>query len=215
MRNSSKNLALAAALTLLAAAPAHAQQGELFASNTWYAGLAGGPAEVSIVCNSGNCNQNSTAWKLYGGVSFPNHFGAELGYTDLGSVHGDSLTRVDLAPGRLKASYVSLAAVWSPPVPAVTGLVTNFKLGVALSDTTTSGTPTNAALVQSGAGRSGSPHWYLAAGLGWKIDKSWSLTADYDYSSVSYENQNLAGSDSLMKETVNAGVFLFGARYSF
>ena len=202
-----KFIAIAAAVSCVAH-PAQAQTWYT-APSSWYVGAAGGPDNFDITCDAGNCDRSGTAWKVYGGFRFPNHTGAELLYVNAGDAHADALHHVGLAPGKVEGSYWALAGVWSPEFGS--GFLANVKLGVAGSNSTTSGTDAGAA---SGADRSKFPHVYAGLGLGWKLDPHFELTADYDYSRISYRNV-VDGSDFHLKQTVDVGAFLFGVNYAF
>ena len=204
----SLKLAAVAAVVSVMAVPVHAQ-GWYTAPSNWYVGAAGGPGNFDINCDAGNCDRSGTAWKLYGGFRFPNHTGGELMYVNLGDAHADALHHTGLAGAKVEGSYWALAGVWSPEFGS--GFLANVKLGIAGSESKTTGTDAGAA---SGADRSKFPHVYAGLGLGWKLASHLELTADYDYSRISYRNV-VDGSDFHLKQTVDAGAVTFGANYAF
>lgn len=205
--NSFRFAAIAAAASAMAL-PVQAQTWYTVPSQ-WYVGAAGGPGNFDINCDAGNCDRSGTAWKLYGGFRFPNHTGGELAYVRLGDAHADALHHTGLADAKVEGGYWALAGVWAPEFGG--GFGGKVKLGIAASDSTTTGVEAGAA---GGADRTKFPHVYAALGLGWKLGQHVELTADYDYSRISYRNV-VAGSDLHLKQTVDAGAFMFGANYAF
>ena len=80
MKRSTLTAAVLAATSL--ALPAFAQ-GEMVGHP--YIGAAGGASHVNGGCAAGvSCDNNDTAWKIYGGWTFPGDFATELTYYDLG-----------------------------------------------------------------------------------------------------------------------------------
>jgi opacity protein-like surface antigen len=205
--NALRLIAISAA-AVVAAHPAQAQTWYT-APSSWYVGAAGGPSNIDITCDAGACDRSSTAWKVYGGFRFPNRTGAELLYVDVGDASADSLHHTNLVPGKVEGSYWALAGVWSPEFG--NGLLANLKLGIAGSDSKTSGLDAG---VAAGSKRSLFPHVYAAAGIGWKLNGHLEFTADYDYSRLSYRNME-AGSDHHLKQTVDVGAVMVGVNYGF
>ncbi len=205
--NALRLIAISAAV-VVAAHPAQAQTWYTTPSS-WYVGAAGGPGNIDITCDAGACDRSGTAWKIYGGFRFPNHTGAELLYVDVGDASADALHHVNLTQGKVEGSYWALAGVWSPEFGG--GFLANLKLGIAGSNSKTTGLDAGAA---AGADRSKFPHVYAAVGLGWKLGHHLEFTADYDYSRLSYRNVE-AGSDFHLKQTVDVGAVMIGANYGF
>ena len=53
----------------------------------WYVGLGVGQSKFDVDCTgTTSCDDKDTAWSIFGGYQFNKHFGAELGYVDLGKV---------------------------------------------------------------------------------------------------------------------------------
>jgi len=62
-----------------ASAPALSQE------SGWYAGVGLGQASHDVDCaGTTSCDDNDTAWKIFGGYQFNKYLGVEVGYTDLG-----------------------------------------------------------------------------------------------------------------------------------
>jgi len=60
----------------------------------WYVGLGVGQSKADLDCTgTTSCDDNDTAWNIFGGYQFNKHFGAELGYTNLGKPSlGDAIS---------------------------------------------------------------------------------------------------------------------------
>jgi OmpA-OmpF porin, OOP family len=103
---------LVAGTLALAAVPALAQSH----TNHLYAGASIGQSYVKEWCEGApagvNCDDNDTAWKVFGGYQFHPNFAVELGYTDLGSASLSSGT----VRGTVESSAFELVGVGSFPV---------------------------------------------------------------------------------------------------
>lgn len=114
--------AAAGALALGAAVPAHAQAGAAprgAGDSTWsllpytqrgYMGLNVGRSDYSPGCGiaSLSCDRKGTAAKLYTGGMFSQHFGAELGYINLG--------RAERGGGRTSAQGLNVSLLARVPI---------------------------------------------------------------------------------------------------
>jgi len=100
-----------------------------------YIGADLGQAKFKASCGGfSGCDDKDTAWRVFGGYQFNRNLGAEVGYTDLGSVAGT-------APGvssRADAHAWELTGVGS--IPIVGGLSAYGKLGAYYGKVEATGT---------------------------------------------------------------------------
>jgi opacity protein-like surface antigen len=80
--------ALAVLGLTLGASPAFAQMQSPMNKSFWgHVGVSGGESKFRTECSSlFDCDRKDTAWKVYGGGSFNDWLGMELGYTDFGKI---------------------------------------------------------------------------------------------------------------------------------
>ena len=83
VRNTLVALAGAAALAL----PAIGMAQMTGPDSSWYVGGSVGQSKFDVDCTGAStCDDSDTAFRVFGGYMFNKHFGAELGYADLGKV---------------------------------------------------------------------------------------------------------------------------------
>ena len=73
-------------LAILGLASSMALTGPALAQDMgFYAGLSFGQSSADVDCaGATSCDEEDTAWKIFGGYQFNRHLAVELGYTDLG-----------------------------------------------------------------------------------------------------------------------------------
>jgi hypothetical protein len=199
--------ALVAAPVMLVACAAQAQAPSPSQSPdapTWYMGAAGGASHVSLACaDDASCDRSGTAWKIYGGFQWANHTGGELIYEDFGRASAGGLGALGVTDATVRPRALGLAAVWAPEL--VGGLSGKVKVGVS----------TARARLQADAGgvavdddRRTFAHWWLAAGLAWRLAPRWDLTADWDWTRAGVRNDD-------HKQTYDVGALSVGAAWHF
>jgi len=83
VRNTLVALAGAAALAL----PAIGMAQMTGPDSSWYVGGSVGQSKFDVDCTGAStCDDSDTAFRVFGGYMFNKHFGAELGYADLGKL---------------------------------------------------------------------------------------------------------------------------------
>jgi hypothetical protein len=191
--------ALVSALSLSAAWAAQAQ-----GTPTWYVGAAGGGSHVSLACEPAlACDRSGAAWKIYGGLQWGNHTGAELVYEDFGRASAAAIDALDVTAATVRPRALGLAAVWQPDLAG--GLSAKFKVGVSSAKARLQGDSNGAAVDED---RKTFAHWWLAAGLAWRVAPHWEIAADFDWTRAGYRNES-------HKQTSDVGAFTVGAAWHF
>lgn len=159
-----KTVLAIAALASMWAGSAFAQQA--------YVGGAVGQGHVNTDCSSfGDCSNNSTGYKLYGGYMFTPNVAGEVTYFDFGKAKASDST------GSLKVRGTGIgigAAFFGEFAPQWSGVV---RLGVASNrmklDATTATTAVNDSESSTQA--------YAGFGVGYEISKGFKLTGEMDF----------------------------------
>ena len=100
----------------------------------WLVGGSVGQSKIKLDCPAGaSCDDTDTAFRIFGGYNFNKHFGAELGYADLGKA---TFSAAGLS-GDAKATAWDLMAVGTLPIGDKFGVY--GKLGWYRADTKSSG----------------------------------------------------------------------------
>jgi OOP family OmpA-OmpF porin len=170
------SIVLIAAAPLAAGLEAHAQQ-TTAGTTGFYGGLGAGRshADIGSAGIAGSTDKEDNAWKAFGGYQFHPNFAVEGGYVDLGKASVNGTTGF----GTTDTNVWQAVVVGSLPVTpqfAFTG-----KLGVARTETETSGSNTGVAF--GGTDRETAPTY----GLGMKYDftKTFGVRGDWDRYRVS------------------------------
>lgn len=101
-------------LALVLAAPAAAQPPSAADFRPgFYAGLSAGQGEAKDTC--AGCDDNDTAWKIFGGYQFTRTLGVEVGYQDFGTFGSAAIGGVTPA-GSADANAFEIVAVGTIPV---------------------------------------------------------------------------------------------------
>jgi OmpA-OmpF porin, OOP family len=168
------------------------------ATGPFYVGVGVGGSAFGtrdVGATKGTVDEQSRAFKIYGGYQLTDHFGVQAGYTRLGSLN-DNFTTGGVSVKQTvsgRSLYVAGTARYSVSESfAVTG-----KLGISFGKTT----GTN--LLSASDNLIGSKR-YLMGGFGaeYRLNRSVALTADYEaYGKLSNK--------------VSADAFTLGARFSF
>jgi OOP family OmpA-OmpF porin len=136
-------------------------------TNNGYVGLNVGRSRFSTACVGGfACDRSDTSGHIYLGGYFNPYLGAEIGYTDLGSVKR--------AGGRTEAYGVNLSLVGRVP------LSQNFSIYGKLGGTYGRTRVSTAAGTGIANGRDSSWGPAYAVGLSWDIDRNWSALLEFD-----------------------------------
>lgn len=110
------------------------------AQSGFYAGAAIGQSKSDETCDevSISCDDNDSAWRIFGGYQFNRHFAAELGYADLGTPASASGT-ISGVPVvvRTEVKAWDLVAVASYPIDRFSIYA---KLGLYRAETDSTGT---------------------------------------------------------------------------
>jgi len=188
-------LAVAASFTL--AGVAQAQSTSASSTPSYRAGgayfdLNAGQSDFSLD-NVGpwGSDDGDTAYSVHIGSYFNDNFGAELGYTDFGSIQR--------AGGSTKARGINLSLVGKFPLSPSFNLL--GKIGVTYSDTDTSANPLSGAATGSENG------YGLSYGVGaeYVFTPKWSALLQYESHDIKFAGDN----------NQRVGVLTLGARYSF
>lgn len=132
--------------------------------------------EFAVVANGfgGSGDDIATGLKVYGGYLWPNRFGIEVGYYDLGSYDVKSFgAKTD----EFAVSALTVSGVFATPIGR--NFDFNAKLGIAFTkaDYACLTLCTFPYVNTSKSGTAG----VLGAGLGWRLAPNFSLRADYEY----------------------------------
>jgi hypothetical protein len=171
---------------------------------TWYVGAAGGASHVSLACDASlGCDRSGTAWKVYGGYLWANRTGAEMMYEDFGKTTSGALGKLAVTDATVQPRAIGVAAVWQPEI--ATGLAGKVKVGLSSAHARLEATADGAPVEND---RKTEPHWWLAAGLAWRVAPHWDITADYDWTRAGYRNDT-------HKQTSDVGALSVGAAWRF
>jgi hypothetical protein len=122
----------------------------------------------------GSADSNATGMKVYGGYVWPQRFGIEVGYYDLGTY--DVFT-FGAKSDEFKTSAFTVSGTYSLPINPSVGVL--FKLGAAFTDVdyrcfSACGWPYINTSHSDIAGLFG-------VGLGWRLAQNFSVRADWEY----------------------------------
>jgi OOP family OmpA-OmpF porin len=140
-----------------------------------YVGANIGGSHLNGSCGSGlSCDQNDTAWKVYGGWTFPGDFGAELTYYDLGKF--TTTVPGTAASGSLRGTYWGLGGAWLPQLGGGWGAA--VRVGAAYGE---------GKLDVSGLGSESRNAWHPYGGIGasYAVAKNIKIEADWDWTRIS------------------------------
>lgn len=171
---------VAAALAVMSV-PALAQEQD---SRGWYAGIGLGMSKFKGACDgvSGSgvsCDENDTAFKLFGGYQVNRNFAVELGYTDLGKAKASfsGFGDVSIAASGFEALAVGIVPI--NPQWSLIGKLGLFRWDVDFNDGT--------GLVGSGSA-SGTNVTY-ALGVGYQFTPKAAVRVEYQqYKDIGDEN---------------------------
>ena len=198
MNRSTLTAAVLAATTL--ALPAFAQ-GEMVGHP--YIGAAGGASHVNGGCSAGvSCDNNDTAWKIYGGWTFPGDFAAEVTYYDLGKFTASA----GGVSASLKGSYWGLGGAWLPQF-GTSGWGAAVRLGAAYGE---------GKLDATGFGSETRNDWHPYGGLGvsYAFSKNLKVEADLDFTKIGSQFTD-PGTGITAKATDTVRTYMGGATYTF
>jgi OOP family OmpA-OmpF porin len=195
-------LGAAALLASALALPAFAQ-GSL--TGHPYIGAAGGASHLNGGCAAGvSCDNNDTAWKIYGGWTFPGDFAAELTYYDLGKFSA-------VAPGTstgasLRGSYWGLGGAWLPQF-GTSGWGAAVRLGAAYGE---------GKLDVTGFDSQTRDDWHPYGGLGvsYAFSKNVKVEADLDWTKIGSQFTD-PGTGITQRGTDTVRTYMIGATYTF
>jgi len=146
----------------------------------WFVGGSIGQSKFNVDCSGASCDDTDTAFRVFGGYQFNKHFGAELGYADLGKLTVSS-------PGvsaDLKATVWDLMAVGTLPIADKFNIY--GKLGMYRADTKLSG---SVAGFGSGSASDNNTDITYAIGAGYDFSKNLGVRAEWQrYSKVGSDN---------------------------
>jgi len=122
---------------------------------------------------SGSGDDSTNGLKIYGGYVFPNRFGIEAGYYDLGSY---DVRGFGILQDEFKVSAFAVSGTYTLPMGASFDAI--FKLGLAFTSADyTCVTGCGGAFVNtSESGAAG----LLGAGVGWRVAPNFTLRADFE-----------------------------------
>jgi OOP family OmpA-OmpF porin len=101
------NRKIAAALALAASTAVLSSHAQSIARENFYAGVSAAQSQLRD-CGLPGCDDQGTAWRLFGGYQINRHFSAELGYHDFG--------KTGFAGGDIKSNAWELVGVGSWPI---------------------------------------------------------------------------------------------------
>ena len=170
-----------------------------------YIGAAGGGSHLNGGCAAGiSCNNSGTAWKVYGGWTFPGDFAAELTYYDLGKFSA-------AAPGSnvgasLRGTYWGFGGAWLPQF-GTSGWGAAVRVGAAYGE---------GKLDVSGFGSETRNDWHPYGGLGvsYAFSKNVKVEADWDWTKIGSQFTD-PGTGITQKGTDTAQTYMIGATYTF
>jgi hypothetical protein len=193
-------LAAAALLASTLALPALAQ--DAMAGHP-YIGAAGGMSHKNGGCEAGlSCDDGGTAWKVYGGWTFPGDFAAEVTYYDLGKF--TATTPDNSTSARLTGSYWGLGGAWLPQFGNGWGAA--VRLGAAYGE---------GKLDVTGYDTQTHHDWHPYGGLGvsYAFNKNVKVEADLDFTKIGSEFTDANGVTG--KATDGIRTYMIGATYTF
>jgi OOP family OmpA-OmpF porin len=170
-----------------------------------YIGAAGGGSHVNGGCAAGiSCDNSDTAWKIYGGWTFPGDFAAEVTYYDLGKFTAS-------APGTgtgasLRGTYWGLGGAWLPQF-GPSGWGGAVRLGAAYGE---------GKLGATGFDSQTRNDWHPYAGLGvsYAFSKNVKVEADWDWTRLGSQfTDPVSGITAKGDDTVQT--YMIGATYTF
>ncbi len=135
---------------------------------------------------------DSTAWKLYGGLQWNKYWGAEAGYANLGQFQNNySLSATNSsAIGTNKLSAWTLAGTGTYPINDAFSL--NAKAGVALLRSNYSFSGAGPSFLSGDNGNDRSTNLLLGVGGQYNLNKNVALRLDYEnYGKVGQNSNNL------------------------
>ncbi len=184
------------AACLVALVPAAALAQSTSTSSSWpsfstsgaYVGFGVGRGKLHSSCPAGfNCDLRDQAWRVYGGTTFNNILGAEVGLMDLGSWdRGGGQTTARGADAKLTAGW---------PIGENSRIF--GKLGVAYVRTNATGTG-----LATGSDNKWGPTYGIGAQVG--LGHNWAIRGDIDR----YRGHFADGWD-------NIDTYMIGAQYTF
>lgn len=166
-----------------------------------YVGVNVGRAEQKLSIDEvGSIKENSTGFKLYGGVDFTKNFGLELGYAVLGKLEESATDGVDTASFSMKPRAFYVAATGTIPLNdqfsffGKAGLSANrTKISASFNDQSDSDTESETSLM-------------FGIGAAYNFTKNLALVAEYEnYGKVLKDD----GAD------LKANMLSLGLRYKF
>jgi OmpA-OmpF porin, OOP family len=93
--------------------------GQMQQDRGWYVGGSVGQAEADRWCQGASglsCDDNDTAWKIFGGYQINRHFAVEAGYTDLGEVSVRGAAPGINASSNVAANALELVGIGRYPI---------------------------------------------------------------------------------------------------
>jgi OOP family OmpA-OmpF porin len=166
-----------------------------------YVGGAVGRSHASVDCTGADsCDKTDTGWKLYGGWRWSSGLALEGAYLDWGKA---SATATDplIGTGTLKSRGTGFGAGVAYHMPLSTSWNCVGRLGVARNKVET--TATLSGLAATGTFRATEP--YFGLGCGYGVSKIMTITAEADFSRVTYAPD----------EKARTQLLTLGARWSF
>jgi OOP family OmpA-OmpF porin len=191
------------AVSLAASAFAGAAHAQLIPPDA-HAYIGGGLGHVDADPNKGDYSDqtpgagtntgtdNSTAWKLYGGLQLDKNWGVEAGYAHLGQFQNSySLPATgSSAVGTNKLSAWSLAGTGTYPINQAFSL--NAKAGVALLRSNYSFSGVGPSYLSGDSGNDHSTNLLLGVGGQYNLNKNVALRLDYEnYGKIGQNTNNL------------------------
>jgi len=170
-----------------------------------YIGAAGGGSHVNGTCSAGiTCDNDDTAYKIYGGWTFPGDFAAELTYYDFGKFTAS-------APGTgssasLRGSYWGVGGAWLPQF-GTSGWGAAMRLGAAYGE---------GKLGVTGFDTQTHHEWHPYGGLGvsYAFSKNVKVEADLDWTRIGSQFTD-PGTGITAKGTDTVRTYMVGASYTF
>lgn len=186
-------LVAAAICTVAIGAQAQSGMSNLYAPGSSYVELGIGKSDYSLGNGLGvfDSEQGNTSYSVRGGALFSNNFGAEIGYTNFGSINR--------AGGSTKAEGINLSLIGKMPLNPNFNLLA--KLGTTYGRTDVSSNPGSGIVAGSESG------FGLSYGIGaeYLFTPQWSAVLQYES-----QNMKFAGD-----RDDRVGVTSLSARYHF
>jgi OOP family OmpA-OmpF porin len=163
-----------------------------FADN--YVGGSVGSSHVNIDCTgTTNCNNNGTAFKLFGGYKFTPNVAAEISYFDFGKA------KATVAPNTISISGTGLGF----GVAAFTEFAPQWK-GVGRLGIASTSVKASVSGAVNGSDTDHSTNAYAGLGVGYELQKGLTLDATLDFTRLKYAS-----------ESANVRVLSVGLTYAF